>query len=115
MRDIAGRAGVRAGSRYYYFDSKDAIVLAFYQRAMEELPSRLEAAHAERTLAPLAQGAHRSEIRVFRVQSWRFLGALMGHAADSPARRRPSRAPSRPVREQDFAQFVRAIRETGTA
>ena len=41
MRDIASRAGVATGLAYYYFASKDAIVLAFYQRAKDELPERL--------------------------------------------------------------------------
>jgi len=30
MRDIAAKAGVALGGAYYYFSSKDAIVLAFY-------------------------------------------------------------------------------------
>ena len=30
MREIAVAAGVATGAAYYYFDSKDAIVLAFY-------------------------------------------------------------------------------------
>lgn len=37
MRDIAREADVALGSAYYYFDSKDAIVMAFYQRTQEEL------------------------------------------------------------------------------
>ncbi|HKD81807.1 MAG TPA: TetR family transcriptional regulator [Candidatus Angelobacter sp.] len=31
MRDIAAKAGVALGGAYYYFSSKEAIVLAFYQ------------------------------------------------------------------------------------
>jgi AcrR family transcriptional regulator len=31
MREIATSAGVATGAAYYYFDSKDAIVLAFYE------------------------------------------------------------------------------------
>lgn len=37
MRDIAREADVALGAAYYYFDSKDAIVMAFYQRTQEEL------------------------------------------------------------------------------
>jgi AcrR family transcriptional regulator len=37
MRDIATEAGVALGAAYYYFDSKDAIVMAFYQRTQDEL------------------------------------------------------------------------------
>ena len=35
MRDIAARAGVALGGAYYYFSSKDAIVLAFYSYMQE--------------------------------------------------------------------------------
>jgi AcrR family transcriptional regulator len=37
MRDIASEADVALGAAYYYFDSKDAIVMAFYQRTQDEL------------------------------------------------------------------------------
>jgi AcrR family transcriptional regulator len=33
MRDIAREAGMALGAAYYYFESKDAIVMAFYERA----------------------------------------------------------------------------------
>src|SRR5579864_243328 len=35
MRDIAAKAGVALGGTYYYFSSKDAIVLAFYSEMQE--------------------------------------------------------------------------------
>src|ERR1700756_1850020 len=35
MRDIAANAGVALGGAYYYFSSKDAIVLAFYREMQE--------------------------------------------------------------------------------
>lgn len=35
MRDIAARAGVALGGTYYYFSSKDAIVLAFYDEIQQ--------------------------------------------------------------------------------
>lgn len=48
MREIATAAQVATGAAYYYFDSKDAIVMAFYQRAQQELRSSLEALLAEK-------------------------------------------------------------------
>ncbi len=42
MRDVAARAGVATGLAYYYFESKDAIVLAFYQRAKDDLAELVE-------------------------------------------------------------------------
>jgi len=44
MRDIAQKAGVATGAAYYYYPSKDAIVMDFYQRSCEELQPKLETA-----------------------------------------------------------------------
>src|SRR5579864_2104051 len=44
MRDIAQTAGVATGAAYYYYPSKDAIVLDFYQRACTEMQPKIEAA-----------------------------------------------------------------------
>jgi AcrR family transcriptional regulator len=35
MRDVAAKAGVALGGAYYYFSSKDAIVLEFYRQMQE--------------------------------------------------------------------------------
>ena len=37
MREIAAQAQVASGAAYYYFDSKDAIVMAFYERSQDEM------------------------------------------------------------------------------
>jgi AcrR family transcriptional regulator len=42
MREIAAEAGVAVGAAYYYFDSKDAIVMAFYQQAQQEMAPALD-------------------------------------------------------------------------
>src|SRR5262245_46934212 len=44
MRDIASRAGVPAGAAYYYYDSKDAIVTAFYRRSSADMQPKIAAA-----------------------------------------------------------------------
>lgn len=44
MRDIAERAGVATGAAYYYYPSKDAIVMDFYQRSCAEMQPKIEAA-----------------------------------------------------------------------
>lgn len=47
MRDIATEAGVATGAAYYYFHSKEDLVMAFYMRTAEEaretLPSAINA------------------------------------------------------------------------
>src|SRR6186997_2779416 len=42
MRDIASKSGLATGAAYYYFESKDSIVLAFYDEARRAMESRLE-------------------------------------------------------------------------
>src|ERR1700680_1772660 len=44
MREIARSAGVATGAAYYYFDSKEAIVLAFYDQAQQDMAPLLEQA-----------------------------------------------------------------------
>jgi len=46
MRDIAQSAGVATGAAYYYYRSKEAIVLEFYRRASEEMRPKIEQAIA---------------------------------------------------------------------
>lgn len=41
MRDIAAKAGVATGAAYYYYPSKDAIVMAFYQRTFDEMQTKI--------------------------------------------------------------------------
>jgi AcrR family transcriptional regulator len=113
MRQIAEKAGVATGLAYYYFQSKDAIVLAFYQRAQLELPEVLEAAHKERDLAPRLRALVEAKLRYFAPNRL-FLGALMGHAADPHNALSPFGPGSATVREADIAQFDRALKETKT-
>jgi AcrR family transcriptional regulator len=114
MREIAARAGVATGLAYYYFDSKDAIVHAFYHRAKDELSPVLEAAHAEKTLPARIDALIEAKFRYF-APNRRFLGALMAHAADPASPLSPFGAESREIREFEFAQFDRALSETRTS
>jgi AcrR family transcriptional regulator len=41
MRDIAAKAGVATGAAYYYYPSKDAIVMALYQRTFDEMQGQI--------------------------------------------------------------------------
>jgi AcrR family transcriptional regulator len=43
MRDIADRAGVAVGAAYYYFQTKDELVLSFYSGLQAEVTSQLAA------------------------------------------------------------------------
>src|SRR5687768_403711 len=47
MRDIAEDAGVALGAAYYYFPSKDAIVLAYYDETQRLTAQRMAETFAE--------------------------------------------------------------------
>lgn len=47
MRDVAAEAGVATGAAYYYFRSKEDLVMAFYLRTADEARERLAAALAK--------------------------------------------------------------------
>src|ERR1700676_4060533 len=49
MREIAGAAGVAIGAAYYYFESKEALVMAFYHLANDAMQEPIEAALARKT------------------------------------------------------------------
>jgi AcrR family transcriptional regulator len=46
---VARRSGLALGAAYYHFASKDALVMAFYERAQQDLEPLVEAAlvHAQ--------------------------------------------------------------------
>jgi len=44
MREIAAEAGVAVGAAYYYFDSKESLVMAFYGRAQGQMHAEIESA-----------------------------------------------------------------------
>ena len=111
MREIATRAGVASGLAYYYFESKDAIVLAFYQRTRDELPALLEATTSEKTLSRRLQAIIETKLRYF-APNRHFLGALMPHAADPANPLSPFSEASRGIREFDISVFEQALKDT---
>ena len=79
MRDIAKEAGVALGAAYYYFDSKDAIVMAFYQSLQEELVPLVEDALADaRGLKERLGAVIQVKLR-YCAPNRRLLGALSSH------------------------------------
>lgn len=112
MRGIAAGAGVSLGSAYYYFESKEDLVMAFYERAIEAMTPRMEAALAgtshfeEKVEALLAV-----KFEYFQPNRT-FLGALLRHAADPQNRLSPFSEATRHIRERDQAYFARIIDES---
>lgn len=108
MREIAAAAAVATGAAYYYFDSKDAIVMAFYQRAQAELRSQLEAMLAEsRTLEQRLRSIVALKLDYFSPNR-ALLGALSAHT-DPAHPLSPFSEETRAVREQDIGFFAQAV------
>ncbi len=112
MREIAAEAGVAVGAAYYYFDSKDALVMAFYERAQEEMHRETEAAlDRAKTLEARLRAIISAKFRYF-APNRRLLGALSAHTdPDHPLS--PFSSETAQIREQDVRLFERAVGESG--
>ncbi|MGH9572640.1 MAG: TetR family transcriptional regulator [Candidatus Acidiferrales bacterium] len=110
MRDIAAAAEVATGAAYYYYPSKDAIVLAFYQHSCDEMQPRIADAVAnapgnlEESLKALIQ-AKLDYFAPYRT----VLRALLKNGADPAHLLSPFAANNKPIRETDVAWFERVL------
>lgn len=111
MRNIAKEAGVALGAAYYYFDSKDALVMAFYGHAQDEL-----GALVEKTL-PKSKGLEEQlrELVKMTIQYFapnrELLRALSAHI-DPQHPLSPFSEETREIREKDIRFFERLIRDS---
>jgi AcrR family transcriptional regulator len=112
MREIAQSAGMAVGAAYYYFDSKEAIVLAFYERAQAEMsPDIAESLDQVKTLEARLRAVIERKFAYFWPNR-RLLGALSAHA-DPEHPLSPFGKETRAIREADIASFERAVTESG--
>jgi len=108
MREIASQAGMAIGAAYYYFDSKDAIVLAFYDQAQAEMLPQLEETLAQKKdLKERLRALLEIKLRYFEPNR-RLLGALAVHT-DPEHSLSPFSARTRAIRERDIEYFARAL------
>jgi AcrR family transcriptional regulator len=114
MREIAAEAGVSLGSAYYYFDSKEELVMAFYERASDEMLPRIEAALAEVNGLPERLSAILSVKFDYFTPNRAFLGALFRHAADPLDPLSPFSKETRHIRERDQQHFTKAFDDNRT-
>ena len=114
MREIATEAGVAVGAAYYYFDSKDAIVMAFYERAQRVMHPQIEAAlDKAKTLETRLRTIIDTKFRYF-ADNRKLLGALSAHTdPDHPLS--PFSSETTEIREQDVASFERAVADSGVS
>jgi AcrR family transcriptional regulator len=113
MRDIARAAGVATGAAYYYYASKDAIVMEFYQRSCVEMQPKIAAAleHASGLEARLHE--------LIRVKLLHFapnrsvLRALLRNGADPKHPLSPFSPQTKEIRDIDIAWFGRILIDCG--
>jgi AcrR family transcriptional regulator len=112
MREVAASANVALGAAYYYFDSKDALVMAFYEQAQAEilpaLECNLDQAHTlDQRLRAIIQ--HKFD---YFAPNRRLMAALSSHI-DPHHPLSPFSADTSRIREQDIAFFARAVADSG--
>ena len=91
MREIASEARMALGAAYYYFDSKDAIVTAFYEQAQQQMEPEIERIlDTRRTLESRLRGIIGYKFEYFAPNR-----ALM-RTSIPPSRSRPSARPPLP-------------------
>ena len=111
MREVAASAGVALGSAYYYFDSKDALVMAFYERAQGEMHAEIEAAlDNAKTLEDRLRAIISAKFNYFEPNR-KLLGALSAHS-DPEHPLSPFSNETAAIRNQDVASFERAVKDS---
>ncbi|HYK17453.1 MAG TPA: TetR family transcriptional regulator [Bryobacteraceae bacterium] len=109
MRDIASAAGVATGAAYYYFESKEALVMAFYQEANIAMHERIQAALSKKTELKSRLRAVVDVKFDYFAPNRKFLGALLRHAADPEHPLSPFSNETREIRERDMLHFSEAL------
>ena len=109
MRDIATAAGVAVGAAYYYFESKEALVMAFYEEANVTMHEQIEAALAKKTDLKSRLRAVIDVKFAYFAPNRKFLGALLRHAADPEHPLSPFSKETREIRERDMLHFSEAL------
>ncbi len=113
MRSIAAKAGVATGAAYYYYASKEAIVMAFYRRAWTEMQSAIHAALSEtRGLEAKLKAVIRVKLEHFAANRG-VLRALLRTGADPRHPLSPFSAETTEIRDADIAWFARTLEEGG--
>jgi AcrR family transcriptional regulator len=113
MREIAAEAGVATGAAYYYFASKDAIIIEFYRRASAEMQSKIEIALGHTT------GLEQRLCELIRVKLAHFapnreiLRALLRNGADPEHALSPFSPQTKEIRDADVAWFRHILVDGG--
>jgi len=113
MRGIAEKAQVATGAAYYYYPSKDAIVMDFYQRSCTEMQPQIEAALEQ---VSSLEARLRELIRVklaYFAPNRSVLRALLRNGADPKHPLSPFSSETKEIRDIDIAWFRRILVDCG--
>jgi AcrR family transcriptional regulator len=106
---------VATGAAYYYFESKDAIVQAFYAMASAAMQPRIEAAvTAEKGLEKRLRAILRTKTEYF-LPFRAVLRALLRNGADPSHPLSPFSEQTKAIRDADIAWFGRIVEDCGIA
>lgn len=109
IRDIARKAGVATGAAYYYFPSKDAIVMEFYRRSSEEMQPKIEGTlDLSKSLEARLRALIQVKLNHFAPNRG-VLRALLRNGADPKYPLSPFSPETREIRDTDIAWFRRIL------
>jgi AcrR family transcriptional regulator len=113
MRAIAAKAGVATGAAYYYYPSKEAIVMAFYRRSCDEMQAGIrEALQGVSGLEDLLYELIQAKITYFKPNRG-VLRALLRNGADPRHPLSPFSSETREIRDIDIAWFEQVLTLSG--
>jgi AcrR family transcriptional regulator len=109
MRDVASEAGVATGAAYYYYRSKEELVMAFYVRTDEEGRAAFQKViDGTKDLKKRIRGIIDVKFAQF-TEHRALLSALLKAGVDPRAPLSPFGAESKEVRERNIAWYARAL------
>ncbi|MGO9940780.1 MAG: TetR family transcriptional regulator [Terracidiphilus sp.] len=112
MREIAAAAGVAVGAAYYYFDSKDALVMAFYEESQAQMLPVLDRILLDKhTLGDRLRGLIGHKFEHF-APNRSLMGALSAHI-DPAHPLSPFSQSTAAIRDRDISYFARVVKESG--
>jgi AcrR family transcriptional regulator len=113
MRDIAAQAGVATGAAYYYYASKDAIVMDFYERSCSAM--QVDAVHAFQEAKGLQERLRlciAAKLEYFAPNRG-VLRALLRNGADPKHPLSPFSVETKAIRDADISLFARLLDDCG--
>jgi len=109
MRDIAAKAGVALGGTYYYYSSKDAIVLAFYREMQETSTPLVDEVLGHKNKLKERIRAVLDERLKLLAPNRKFCAALFRHAPDGADPLSPFSEDTHAIRDAAVEQMRIAI------